>query len=139
MSEQKTRPGEATPGRAEAGQTACGGASLPIANSITIRKSCQGIAALLSPGKANGRKCAELAATVGTDGRSLRRAIQVERQAGALILSSTETGYFLPDNVDELREFVISMRHRAKEINSVCRAAENALADATGQTVIEGW
>ena len=97
------------------------------------------IAALLSPGKANGRKCAELAATVGTDGRSLRRAIQAERQAGALILSSTETGYFLPDSVDELREFVISMRHRAKAINSVCRAAENALADATGQTVIEGW
>lgn len=137
---KETRPGEATPRRAEAGETACSGASNSYRYLTTTPGGCQvGIAALLTPGKANGRKCADLAAAVGTDGRTLRRQIQAARLSGALILSSPATGYFLPENTEELKAFIKSMRHRCAEISAVTRAAEDALNELSGQLTIPGW
>ncbi len=116
-----------------------GKASISYSYLNTAPGGCQGIEALLTPGKANGRKCADLAAAVGTDGRTLRRKIQAARLSGALILSSPATGYFLPENTEELKAFIKSMRHRCAEISAVTRAAEDALNELSGQLTIPGW
>lgn len=138
MSEQKTRPGEATPGRAEAGQTACGGASLPTMNYTTVLRGCQ-VASLLGVGEENGIKLTELVQMTGRNERVVRRMIQHERKDGALILADNANGYFLPGNISELQRFCQSMRHRCSEIATVTRIAERALAEAEGQTMMEGF
>ena len=136
---EEPRPTAATVRRAEAGQTAYGGTSLPIVHFSTPEKGCQGIAALLAPGKANGVKTGELAERLGIDERTLRRRIQIERQTGSLILSDTVHGYFTPFSADDVRKFIKSMRHRCSEIAAVTQAAEVELARMEGQEMLEGW
>lgn len=138
MSEQKTRPSEATPGRAKAGQTACGGTSFPTMNYTTAMRGCQ-VASLLGAGEENGIKLTELVQMTGRSERVVRRMIQRKRKNGVLILADNENGYFLPGNIGEIRRFCRSMKHRAREINTVTLAAERALAEAKGQTMMEGW
>lgn len=97
------------------------------------------ISDLLHPGAENGVKLTELASLVGEDERIVRRRIQAERKAGKLILSDCLHGYFLPASEQEARRFIRSMSGRAAEIAAVSRAAEAALADLSGQTMVEGW
>ena len=97
------------------------------------------ISDLLNPGAENGVKLTELASLVGEDERIVRRRIQAERKAGKLILSDCLHGYFLPASEQEARRFIRSMSGRAAEIAAVSRAAEAALADLSGQTMVEGW
>ena len=61
------------------------------------------IIVLLGEGKENARSAAELAAMVGTDERSIRRAISAARTSGALICSGVP-GYWLPGDPAELHE-----------------------------------
>ena len=136
MSEQKTRPGEATPRRAGTEKTT-GQASIPNSYSTTIPRRRQ-VSAFLRVGKEHAIKRADLAALTGMGERVLRRQIQRERQQGNLIISDCH-GYFLPETTEDIRIFVAQMRHRAREINAVTLAAERALAEAEGQTMMEGW
>lgn len=97
------------------------------------------ISDLLHPGAENGVKLTELAALTNQDERIVRRRIQAERKAGKLILSDCLHGYFLPASEQEARRFILSMSGRASEIAAVSRAAEAALANMSGQTMVEGW
>lgn len=81
----------------------------------------------------------QLVALTGLDERSVRLQIQRERKAGRLILSNNRSGYFLPENPADVHRFVRSMSRRAAEIAGIARAAENALADMSGQERLEGW
>ena len=135
---EKTHPTAATVERAEAERTT-GRASSPIKYFSTEPRECQGVVALLSPGRGNGINVRDLANALNCDDRELRRRVQAARKAGAVILSDVRAGYFLPDDVDEIRRFVHSMKHRAREINAATVAAERALDAATGQTTIGGW
>lgn len=108
-------------------------------DSITDGGKTLHISDLLHPGAENGIKLLELAALVGEDERIVRRRIQAERKAGKLILSDCLHGYFLPATEQEARRFIRSMSGRAAEIAAVSRAAEAALADLSGQTMVEGW
>lgn len=94
---------------------------------------------LLHVGAENALTLRELVQLAGEDERSLRRRIQAERKAGKLILSDCLHGYFLPASEQEARRFICSMSGRAAEIAAVSRAAEAALADLSGQTMVEGW
>lgn len=138
MSEEKNRPDAATSERIETGQTACGGASFPALNYSITPRGCQ-VASLLGVGAKNGVKLNELVRMTGRNERIIRRMIQCERKSGILILADNENGYFLPGDVDEIRRFCHSMKHRCSEIATVTRIAERALADATGQTIMEGF
>lgn len=102
------------------------------------RKTLQ-IFELLHVGAENALTLRELVQLTGEDERSLRRRIQEERKAGKLILSDCLHGYFLPASEQEARRFICSMSGRAAEIATVSRAAEAALADLSGQTMVEGW
>ena len=97
------------------------------------------IADLLSHGKNNAVTLQYLVNMTGFDSRTVRRMIHLERKAGSMIVSDNVHGYFLPEDVEDLRRFSRSMNHRAAEILSIARKAENALADMEGQSMIEGF
>lgn len=102
------------------------------------RKTLQ-IFELLHVGAENALTLRELVQLTGEDERSIRRRIQAERKAGKLILSDNQNGYFLPENPADVQRFARSMSRRAAEIAGIARAAEAALADLSGQTMVEGW
>ncbi len=94
---------------------------------------------LLPVGAENAISRRELSALTGIEDRQLRRQIASERRAGALILSSSETngGYYRAASREELQRYVRSMQSRSKEILTVIRTAEEALAASEGQE--SGW
>ena len=136
MSKEKAHPTAATVERAEMEMTT-GQASVSKVYSTLIPRRRQ-VSSFLRVGKEHAIKREDLAALTGMGERVLRRQIQRERQQGNLIISDCH-GYFLPETTEDIRIFVAQMRHRAREINAVTLAAERALAEAEGQTMMEGW
>lgn len=67
------------------------------------------IADFLLPGKKNAISMADLAHVVNIPERSLRLEILQARINGELICSC-EQGYFMPESVDDIREYVISRK-----------------------------
>lgn len=140
MDKKKNRPSAATLERTGAETAALAGATFSKTDFITAAAGRQPkVAALLGQGKDHGIKRTTLAELIGVNERVLRRRIQLERKAGALILADCEHGYFLPGSVDELRRFTRQMQHRAGEVLAAVRAAEDALARIEGQEIMEGW
>lgn len=78
----------------------------------------------------NGRETAltqkDLSALTGYTPREIRRMIQNERRGGAVILSDSRNGFFLPDSSADIAKFLTSMRSRAREINLTLTAVERA-------------
>ncbi len=90
---------------------------------------------LLPIGAENAVSRRELSALTGIEDRQLRRQIAEERRAGVLILSSSESngGYYRAASREELQRYVRSMQSRSREILTVIRTAEEAIA--TGQEI----
>lgn len=88
--------------------------------------SGRAVSALLHAGRKNALPLRDLCQLAGMDGRQVRLMIQRERLKGAPILSDNQSGYYLPGNEGEIREFVRSMRHRAGEIEKAAGAIEGA-------------
>ena len=84
------------------------------------------IASLLPYGAENGLTLKDLERITGYPGRTIRKAIESERRAGALIISDNRNGYYLTDDPGEAQRFARSMRHRAGEILRTVRAIERA-------------
>lgn len=72
--------------------------------------------------------------------RDLRKQIERERTADAVILSDCHRGrYYLSNDPEELRRFTRTMNARAKNIAKAAKSAQEALDAATGQEKMEGW
>ena len=72
--------------------------------------------------------------------RVLRKQIERERAAGAVILSDCHRGgYYLSDDPEELRRFTRTLMARAKNTAKAAQSAQIALDAATGQERMEGW
>ncbi len=72
--------------------------------------------------------------------RELRKQIERERAAGAVILSDCHRGgYYLSDDPEELRRFTRTLNARAKNTAKAAQSAQKALDASTGQESIEGW
>ncbi len=84
------------------------------------------IADLLGVGAAHAAPLRDLVALTGWPERGVRRQIERERRAGALILSDNKNGYFLAADSVEAQRFARSMQHRAWEILRTVRAIEGA-------------
>lgn len=84
------------------------------------------ISSLLSHGAENGVTLRHLEKLTDLPGREVRRQIERERRAGALIISDNAHGYFLTDDPAEAQRFARSMQHRAREILRTARAIEGA-------------
>lgn len=91
---------------------------------------------LLNRGEENAVTARDLAAITGHSVREITAQIARERQAGAVILSSNK-GYFLPSNTQELLHFVRTMDSRAKQIFLAARSAKAMLAKVPGQINLE--
>lgn len=73
--------------------------------------------------------------------RELQKQIERERSAGAVILSTTQDGggYFLSNDVEELRRFTRTLNARARNTIKAAQSAQMALDAATGQECMGGW
>lgn len=100
------------------------------------------IAELLPVGAENAVSSRSLAQMVGCgDVRQLQMMISKERERGALILSTTSGGYFLPDTGQkgrqEIAAFVAALHSRAINTLKAAAAARKALAVLDGQAEME--
>nr|DAI77083.1 MAG TPA: biotin protein ligase [Caudoviricetes sp.] len=136
IEKEKAPAGAGTPTRARNEDFAV---NHSVSHFITYDGKTLQIFELLHVGAENALTLRELVQLTGEDERSIRRRIQAERKAGKLILSDNQNGYFLPENPADVQRFARSMSRRAAEIAGIARAAEGALADMAGQTVVEGW
>ena len=72
--------------------------------------------------------------------RELRKQIERDRAAGAVILSDCHRGgYYLSNDPEELRRFTRTLNARAKNTAKAAQSAQEALDAATGQERMEGW
>lgn len=79
-----------------------------------------GLSFFIPEGEAEAVSMRELARITGLDDRELRREIEKARRAGILICSSGK-GYFMPETLQELREYVHLMGARIKTGRSCLR------------------
>ena len=88
---------------------------------------------LLPVGKENAISTADLVRLTGCkSARELQERIALERNAGAVICSSTTGGYFCPVNKAEIAEFCRSLENRASNTLSAIQSAKKALAGEEG-------
>ena len=122
---EKSRP-QRQPGAGQA-ETTCG-ARFPHLNCTKdgVERQPGFIGRLLSHGSENGVTLHHLEKMIGAPGREIRREIERERRAGALIVSDNRHGYYLADSPAEAQRFARSMRRRAAEISRTARAIEEA-------------
>ncbi len=67
--------------------------------------------------------------------RELQEIISREREAGEVILSTCENGggYFLPENRDEVLEFIRTLESRGRNTLGALRSARNYLKSCGGE------
>lgn len=109
-----------------------------------IRQEHFPIAELLPAGAENAVSSRSLAQMIGcSDVRQLQSMIAKERERGALILSTTTGGYFLPDvgekGKQEIAAFVSALHARAINTLKAAAAARKALAVLDGQEALEDF
>lgn len=124
---EKAPTREAT--RAEAAETAAfGRAAISCSHCTTGGADRQPgfIESRLLFGPENGQTVTDLERLTDLPGREIRRQIERERRAGALIISDNAHGYYLTDDPAEAQRFARSMQHRAREILRTARAIEGA-------------
>lgn len=84
------------------------------------------IESLLLYGAENGQTISDLERLTGQRSREIRKQIEQERRAGALIISDNAHGYYLTNDPAEAQRFTQSMLHRSREIARTARAVEKA-------------
>lgn len=82
----------------------------------------------ISTGEENAISLVELCRITGLENRTLRAAIERERQNGAVICSSVN-GYSYPETRSELQEYVHRERARSRSITRSLRGAERTLKE----------
>ena len=124
---RNARPAGGTAGRA-AETAAFGKAAISCNDWTTSAAGRQSgfIVSLLSHGAENGVTLRHLEKLTDLPGREIRRQIERERRAGALIISDNQHGYYLTDDPAEAQRFARSMQHRAREIWRTAQAVEKA-------------
>lgn len=92
-------------------------------------------------GKEHAIRTKDLAMALGFKSvRDLQKQIELERAAGAVIISDSHgAGYYLSDDPVELRRFTQTLNARAANTLKAAESAQRALDAATGQQRIEGW
>ena len=79
---------------------------------------------LLHKGESAAVSVKDLCAMTGLSDRAIRRQIERERSAGALICYTAEpgcSGYYIAETVGELSQFIHAQRKRASTAHRTCR------------------
>lgn len=82
------------------------------------------IADFLDTGERNGKTLKELREILNGDGRTIRARIEQERRSSPIL--SGQSGYYLPENENEVARFCASMRHRARRVWASAAAVERS-------------
>lgn len=139
---KKTAPDACTIKSGRAGKKHSGRVILPCAQNSTGAGDNQVITPLLLPGAENAISTPELQRITGLDVRSIRSQVSKERASGALILSSSSGGYYLPaegeEGRNELQRFIGMILSKALNTLKAAEAARNALRVLSGQQFLEG-
>ncbi len=138
-----TRPGAATPGRAKVGNAVTG--NIPLQHCTTPSQPAQAsVFYRLPQGEENAVQAKELARQCGfKSARDLQHEIALEREAGALILSTCRHGggYYRPadgeDGKREINAFVGTLASRALNTLKALRAARRELKTIDGQVTFD--
>lgn len=139
---EKAHPGVAAPERAKESDFAGQISYVYYTPTESKKQEHFRVVDLLRHGSEHGITLQELVQMTGLNERELRRRIHFERENcgdADMIIADNKNGYFLPERTHELKQFARSMSHRAAEILSIARAAENALAKMEGQEQFEAW
>lgn len=101
---------------------------------MTAEKTPGPIERMLPHGEGAAIPTAQLVALAGCgSARQLQKQIEAERAHGALILSSSTGGYFLPADHEEIRRYEMTLRRRALSTLRTLRAARQALGVVPGK------
>lgn len=138
-----TRPGAATPGRAKVGNAVTG--NIPLQHCTTPSQPAQeSVFYRLPRGEGNAIKAKDLARQCGfKSARDLQHAIALEREAGALILSTCRHGggYYRPSDGEagkrEINAFVATLASRAINTLRAIKVARRELKTIDGQVTID--
>lgn len=111
-------------------------------NYSKIESEKQLIYDLLPQGEENAVASKTLANMIGVKTvRELQHMVAAERENGALILSASTGGYFLPSpgekGQEEIARFVATLRSRAVNTFRALKTANAALSKATGQITLD--
>ena len=139
---EKTVPDVETTGNGMGEKISQPAINLPSQQYTTEEVSVQGVAAMLPRGAENAISTSDLVKICGAGNvRKLREIIAYERASGALILSNTTGGYFLPSEGEkgreEMRHFVNTIRSKALNLLKAARPARAALRVLDGQEKLE--
>ena len=91
------------------------------------------VSELLPVGKKNAISTLELCEVLHCNIRELRKYVAEERKAGMVICSSTEGGYYKPDNRAEVEEFVSVLDKKSRSIMVALKSARKYLKATEGQ------
>ena len=109
------------------GQMSFPGVKIPAQDYITAWTPRQGtIAELLRRGRGNALTCREISRITGLHHREITQRICAERRHGAPILSSS-SGFWIAEDVAELKQCVSALHTRAGEIHKTARALERSM------------
>lgn len=134
MNENKNAVPVVEAGNGEGDQKAVGSFALSSEKYSTGKSTLQGIVALLPCGEENAISTQALVQLAGCSSvRQLQKQIEAERAQGALILSSSAGGYFLPADRAEIRRYEVTLRRRALSTLRTLRVARQALKICEGQ------
>ena len=139
---EKTALGTANTGSGMGDQASEQAVDLPSTDFTTAAMPVQGLSAYLPRGAKNRVSSRELLRLLRIrDTRSLRALVARERAKGALILSSADGGYYLPDEGEaglaEMQRFVSMIRAKGLHTLEAARPALNELRKIDGQTVMD--
>ena len=87
---------------------------------------------ILPTGKENAVSMRDLANCLGVTERTVRKHIEIERRSGSIICRSLDegvSGYFLPANIEEVREFVKLSEKRINTARQCTRSAKAMLRE----------
>ena len=103
-----------------------------------MNNSNYSIMELLPEGKENAISSEELVGIIKLkSSRELRLKIAKERNAGAIILSTTSGGYYRSTDREEIAEFIRTLEKRAKSTMKVLKSAKRYLKNVEGQMSME--
>jgi len=92
----------------------------------------------LHVGRKNAETRQDLALTTGLSDRKIRLAIEEAREAGEVIISSHKhPGYWLPENEEEIQEFVKMIRCYIFSLWRTTKSARQVLRKNRKQTTIK--
>lgn len=130
MIEKKKTPGSAATltGAGQMETAAFGEAAISCSHDTTTPARRQvprlAIADFLDTGERNGKTLKELREILNGDGRTIRARIEQERRSSPIL--SGQSGYYLPENENEVVRFCASMRHRARQVWASAAAVERS-------------